>query len=188
MKALVTAVVFVATFVATVLLLLLFTGNLNREGLARLRRGGEETAPPAPVVGVADETDALLTTLRTKEQQLAEREAAIQEEEKRLAQVRRELQTLRDSLETMQKKVNESMDSADADAHTRMEAVARSLASMEAKNAAQTLTSEMFTPDEAATILQCIEEDRKRGEILDEMQPNEAATVLQALKKRSYGS
>jgi len=187
MKALITAIVFVMTFVATVLLLLFLTGNLNRESLARLRGGGEETAP-VPVAEEADETSALLTTLREKEVQLAEREAAVQEEEKRLALLRKELESLRDSLETMQKKVNESMDSADEAINTRMETVARSLASMEAKNAAQTLTSEMFTPDEAAMILQRIEEDRKRGEILNEMPPDEAAVVLQALKKRTYGS
>ena len=91
MKALITAIVFVMTFVATVLLLLFLTGNLNREGLARLRGGGEETAP-VPVAEEADETSALLITLREKEVQLAEREAAVQEEEKRLALLGKELE------------------------------------------------------------------------------------------------
>ena len=84
--------------------------------------------------------------------------------------------------------LNRSLDGAYAALDQRLPTVAKSVASMEAKKAAETLTSELFTPEEAAMILQRVEEDRTRGSILDEMAPEKAALVLQALKNPRHGS
>ena len=187
MKMAVTLVLFVLTFVATIALLLYFTGNLNQAGIARLTGQAPEAVvgPPQPQTG---DVGPLMSALREKEQDLAAREAEIEVEEKRLELMRKELETLRENLDTILKDVNQSLDTEDQAQTERMQTVAQSIASMEAQNAAETLTSDLFTPEEAARILEQIEEERIRGNILNEMTPEKAALVLQALNKRRYGS
>jgi flagellar motility protein MotE (MotC chaperone) len=187
MKMAVALVLFVLTFVATILLLLYFTGNLNEGGIARLTGGQALPAvgPPPAQTGVAE---PLMNALREKEQELEAREAELEVEEKRLELMRKELETLRKNLDTILNDVNQSLDAEDQAQVERMNTVAESIASMEAKNAAETLTSDLFTPEEAAKILERIEEERVRGNILNEMTPEKAALVLQALNKRRYGS
>jgi flagellar motility protein MotE (MotC chaperone) len=178
--------VFFLIFVLTLVMLLFLTGNLNREGLAKLR--GREEAAVAPAQPRISDVEPLLTAIREKEQELQQREAQIGEEEKRLAVMRKELEALRDNLEKILADVNTSLEGVDEAEDQRLTTVAQSVASMEAKNAAQTLTSELFTPDEAAMIIERIDEERIRGNILNEMEPESAALVLQALKDRGYGS
>lgn len=178
--------VFLLIFAMTLVMLLLFTGNLNREGLAKLR--GREEAAVAPVQPYIADVEPLLAAIREKEQELQQREGRIEEEEKRLALMRKELESLRDNLEKILADVNTSLEGVDEAEDQRLTTVAQSVASMEAKNAAQTLTSELFTPGEAAMIIERIEEERVRGNILNEMEPESAALVLQALKEHGYGS
>lgn len=188
MKVAAASLLFVLTFAVTLLLLLLFTGNLNQPGIARLTGRHQEEAVVAPVLPSPADIGPLLTALREKEQELEQREARIDEEEKRLTLMRKELEALRTSLESLLKDVNESIEGADEAQNQRLQTVAQSIASMEAKNAAETLTSELFTPEEAALIIQRIEEERIRGNILNEMTPDKAALVLQALKRHDFGS
>ncbi len=186
MKVAAAFLLFVLTFVATILLMLYFTGNLDQESIARLLRRGEmPLLEPAPR---AHDADPLMAALREKERALAERERHIAEEERRLALMRQELSTLRDNVERILREVDESLDEADEAYGERIQRVAESIASMEAQNAAETLMSELFTPQEAAEILQRIEEDRTRGNILNEMTPERAALILQALRNRRHGS
>ncbi|MFO7975982.1 MAG: hypothetical protein R6V12_15260 [Candidatus Hydrogenedentota bacterium] len=167
-------------------MLLYFTGNLNRESLSGL--WGREEADAAAAQPYRAEVEPLIAAVREKEQELKQREAEIEEEEKRLSLMRKELESLRDNLEKILADVNTSLDGADEAQDQRLTTVAESVASMEAKNAAETLMSELFTPEEAAMVIERIEEERTRGNILNEMEPDKAALVLQALKGRGYGS
>jgi flagellar motility protein MotE (MotC chaperone) len=186
MKAAAAILVFFLVFMMTLLIMLYFTGNLNREGLSRLWR--EEPEVVAPAEPMMAEVEPLIVAIREKEQELKQREAEIKKEEERLAVMRKELESLRDNLEKILADVNESLDGVDEAKDQRLTTVAQSVASMEAKNAAETLTSELFTPEEAAMIIERIEEERDRGSILNEMEPDKAALVLQALKDRGYGT
>ena len=177
---------FVVTFLVTILMVLFFTGNLNRAGIVQLL--GRKQAAIEPAQPPAEEADPLIAALREKEQELKQRETQIAEEEKRLALMRKELESLRKNLDSILADLNRSLDGADAALDQRLLTVAKSVASMEAKKAAETLTSELFTPEEAAMILQRVEEDRTRGSILDQMAPEKAALVLQALKNPRHGS
>lgn len=166
-------------FVGTLAGIIAATGNLKMESLDRIR--GTDKTPKEEVV-VADPVSIWAKGLKDKEKELTAKEGTLNELELRIEQRRQELVTLKDELTNLQKVIDESLETSDADHEKRLTDVATSLAQMKAANAAKILDS-WPSAEEVAAILRKIK-DKDRGKILDSMNAKRATEILRIIQER----
>ncbi|MBI4557746.1 MAG: hypothetical protein HY706_09190 [Candidatus Hydrogenedentes bacterium] len=185
MKLLAPVFLFVVCFLAALLGMMAFTGNLSSEKLGKLWKknppADSATAAQAPSPEPPDDLDPIVKALNQREEELNKREARVQEEEARLKLVNQELDQLREELKQTLQEVQTSVTSADQDREKRLTDVAKSLENMKPDSAAKAL--EGWPPQDAAAILRLIK-DKDRGKILDKMEAQKATDVLLALQER----
>lgn len=156
-------------------------GGFTKEGLQKLL-GVEpvqtaEATPPASTEQIPE----LLKAIKEREAELDEREAVLKAEEARVNEQRAQLVELRTTLSALVAEATKTMDEAEASKRQQLQNVALSLSAMEPENAADAIGS--WAPEDAAIVLQLIEEERQRGAILDSLEPDQAASVLRAMQE-----
>ena len=182
MKTVALAALFIVSFAAALVTATALTGNLSKEGIARLVKGAPEVtaAPTEP----ADDLGPLTRALRAREEELAKREAAVKQREERVSQMEADLGQLRTEILEIQQQIQQAIDGEETNREKRVTEVATSLSAMKPDKAAKALDG---WPDiaDAADVLRRIK-DRDRGKILDAMEPEKAALLLRKLQERAY--
>ena len=164
-------------FALTLVGMLAYTGNLNKEGLDKLLGRNQ----PEVAVETALEPDDLSETakaLHEREEAIAARERDLEQQQQRLSETQSQMEELRGTLEELIAQLTKTADTIDADEATRLQDVAKSLGGMKADQAAILL--EEWTPEQGARLLQLIPE-RSRGKILDKMNEKIAADFLKEM-------
>lgn len=168
------------SFLATVVVLTVVTGNLSKEKLQSVL--GKTDAKPAAVKQEQQpsESDVFARALKQRDEELKRREAKVREDEERVKKMQADLEQLRTELTTIQNQIQTALKSEDAKQKASLQDVALSLSKMKPTNAAETLSE--WPPSEAADILRLIK-DKERGKILDAMKPEKAAPLLKSLQE-----
>lgn len=178
MKVFVAIVMAIFAFAATIGGALYLSGGFTKEGMQKLlgleAPKAVEAAPPSE-----EQIPELIKALNERDKELTERENALKTEEKHVEEVRAQLDGLRSTLQDLVAEATKSLDKADSDKQQRLQNVANSLGAMEPEAAA--VAMESWLPQDAAIVLQMIDED-VRGEILNAMTPDKAAAILTAMK------
>lgn len=181
MKAILYLLLALISFALTVVGMLAYTGDLNKEGLDKLMGWNQPEAPietkPEP-----DELSEMAKALQERENELDAREEDLGKQQQRLNETQDQMEELRNNLKDLIAQLTQSVDTIDADTQARLQDVADSLAGMKPDSAA--LVLEEYPPNQGARLLQLIDE-RARGKILDKMNEKKAAEFLQALSDRN---
>ena len=164
----------IAAFAGTLLVALGATGNLNAATLDRLL-GKEPEQAAQPV----DDIGPLARQLKEERDKLKARVATVEKEEKRLELLRRDIEEQRDEVERLLAEVQKSMDERDEETMKRIEETAKTVAAMEAENAAEAL--KLWPPEDAALVLLKMK-DKERGAILDALDGDDADTASEFLR------
>jgi flagellar motility protein MotE (MotC chaperone) len=184
MKYLIFLLVAVLVFGLTLAGALAMTGNLNGEALARMVSG--DTAPDLAAPGAAAPSDPLsplAQQLKRREDALKEREDRLKTWEAQLLQREGSLEQMRTELEALQKQLNATVDEADAERKSRIEAIAITMEKMRPERAAERLLG--LPTEEAAEILALVK-DKSRGKIIESMDADQATRVLRMMQERSF--
>ena len=168
---------------AGVLLGLLFSqGLLTQDAVQQVLQGPAAVNGTTPAM-VSEPLDALARQQRAREEALDRREQALQQQEQRITMARQDLTGLYAQLNALLSDFNASLDALDEDREARLEEVAKSLGSMEARKAAQTIAG--LDEDIQVMVLGRIA-DRSRGEILSNLEPELAARILSRFQEPRY--
>jgi flagellar motility protein MotE (MotC chaperone) len=170
------------SFIVTIAVAGLITGDLSKAGIDRLmgKAPEEQAQQPRQVAAEApDPLSDLAKALNQREQAIKEREERVAAREARLAEDLAQLEELRGQVQTLLKEAASAVDQTDAQEIERMQAVAASLGEMSSEQAARTI--EQWPPDYAARVLRLID-DRPRGKILDAMAADKASVILRAMQ------
>lgn len=180
MRILIVLVLVVVVFFATILVPLAMSGNLNAEAMNRLLGREEVSAVAEPE---EDPLGPFARKLRERELSLKAREQDIEDRALRLGLRERELDDTLDQLRQIQEQIAQEMAGEDAARTKRLGKMAKMLAAMDARKAAQDL--EALSPEDAAEVLLLVK-DRTAGSILDEMEHRKRVMVHQILQARRY--
>lgn len=170
----------VVVFLAALVGPMAATGNLNPETIMRLL--GREEAPE-PVWNPDDDLGPLALKISAEQDRLREWEERLSEEDTRLTQRERDLDATLDEITGIQTEISSAIDQLDSEQQASILAIAKTLESMAAANAAIDL--EGMSPEDAARILPLIK-DRSRGKILDAMKQLNRSLILQVMQERKY--
>ncbi len=180
MKALFFLILALLSFALTLVGMLAYTGNLNKEGLDKILGRNQ----PESVVETELEPDELSETaqaLREREEALAARERDLEQQQQRLNETQDQMEELRGNLQDLIAQLTQTVDTMDATEAAQLQEVANSLGGMKEDQAAMVL--EEWPAEQGARLLQLIE-DRKRGKILDKMNEQKASEFLRAMAEQ----
>lgn len=170
------------SFIATIVIAGLATGDLSKAGIDRLMGKTAQNQPvsaPQSAPEPPDPLSDLAKALNQREQAIKEREERVAAREARLAEDLAQLEELRGQVQALLKEAASAVDKTDAQEIERMQAVAASLGEMSSEQAARTI--EQWPPEYAARVLRLID-DRPRGKILDAMAADKASVILRAMQ------
>lgn len=168
-----------AAFLMAMVIPMAASGKLNQESLDKIRGRESEMIEEEP-----DPVSPLVTSLNEERTRLTEWDAGLTKRESLLALREGELSSTLSEVKTIQAAIAASMDDLDEQQKAGVAQVATTLAVMEPSNAAMDLES--MTPERAAMLLPMIDE-KKRGEILDEMTDvRHRSLIFQIMQESKY--
>jgi flagellar motility protein MotE (MotC chaperone) len=162
MWVLVAALVFLLSMVG----LLGATGNLNKDALGRIL--GRTVEPGPELVQSSDALGQLADQLKKERAVVLERERIVKTREEQVDVRLQEVTEKLEELKRQQQAITGNLEAAEQDRNLAIQTVAISMSAMKADAAAKLLADR--NPKEAAAILLAIDDEKKRGKILDELE------------------
>ena len=169
----------VLAFMAALVVPLALSGKLDKDSINTIL--GKETEAP---VAEVDPAGALMQTLKEEQERLVALDAAITKREELVKLREAEVQATLNEVTTLQAEITQSMNVLDEEQKTRLADLAKTLGTMKAEKAAESL--EQMTPEQASDLLPLIS-DKDRGKILDSMKDlQHRALIFQIMQESKY--